>query len=674
MYIKDYCLYEINQEFAEQTYLYDFNGRDCFMNFSEQEFYYCLHQLSYQFDEFQNKNGKESHKCPNTIDEIKRKFHRSDGEGLLKNIKDKINLDLEIKETDSLRERFDKFRLLKLIYAAEKLGVYRGNLENENIYFMNKCSILNIISNPKNIYMYNNYDDSFLEEFEVIYDNVRNVVKNAEEIESTIDDLYNNWIIMIFILYLGIGISGVYKNKLSEIRKQKNAIEKIVFNQDHFISKQDYVKKDNSNIEKKNVSQTYSGVIEKFFIMLVTARKRAEINDQLFIKFNYKNQDDNYCNTMDKRVVDELLKNDFYKKEVLFEEFIKLLQYGSDEEKLYLWRVITSKYNASIPEKEFFMSRGEFSKVKKYMGNLIEQIFSLKNNRKTISQWCCLFKSVYDGMQYKEKLTTYNWKGINVNKTFPAILKSYNTNRNVKSLSPDAENKDSRRTERIDRRELHSTMILRAFFHDHQMEMFSSPEIVECGNVIKRHILSIMQKSFSCKFQTLNTVKKANSIMQFIFLMHLFSDEFLNILEEQLQFSFQTNFEHVASEMLKKKYNVLNSCYITQITCQQYNILFKNKFVKRKLLSVLALPLENLKVDLDFNTISSVILGLCGCIIESLISGIMSPKIRGITLNCFYYMYVNMEIYVTINHTNKTITIDDCIFEEPYKKELQQYT
>ena len=183
----------MNQEFAEQTYLYDFNGMDCFMNFSEQEFYYCLHQLSYQFDEFQNKNGKESHKCPDTIDEIKQKFHRSDGEGLLKNIKDKINLDLEIKKTDSLRERFDKFRLLKLIYAAEKLGVYRGNLENENIYFMNKCSILNIISNPKNIYMYNNYDDSFLEEFEVIYDNVRNVVKNAEKIESTIDDLYNSF-------------------------------------------------------------------------------------------------------------------------------------------------------------------------------------------------------------------------------------------------------------------------------------------------------------------------------------------------------------------------------------------------------------------------------------------------------------------------------------------------
>ena len=32
-----------------------------------------------------------------------------------------------------------------------------------------------------------------------------------------------------------------------------------------------------------------------------------------------------------------------------------------------------------------------------------------------------------------------------------------------------------------------------------------------------------------------------------------------------------------------------------------------------------------------------------------------------------------MEIYITIDHFNKTITIDDCIFEEPYEQELRQY-
>lgn len=27
----------------------------------------------------------------------------------------------------------------------------------------------------------------------------------------------------------------------------------------------------------------------------------------------------------------------------------------------------------------------------------------------------------------------------------------------------------------------------------------------------------------------------------------------------------------------------------------------------------------------------------------------------------------------TINHINKTVTIDDCIFDEPYEQELRQY-
>ena len=94
---------------------------------------------------------------------------------------------------------------------------------------MNRWSSLDIIAEPKSIYMYNNYDDSFLEEFEVIYDHVRDAVENAEEIESTIDDLYENWSLMIVISYLGVGISSVYRNKLSEIRKQRNAIEKIAF-------------------------------------------------------------------------------------------------------------------------------------------------------------------------------------------------------------------------------------------------------------------------------------------------------------------------------------------------------------------------------------------------------------------------------------------------------------
>lgn len=68
---------------------------------------------------------------------------------------------------------------------------------------------------------------------------------------------------------------------------------------------------------------------------------------------------------MDKRVARELLENDFYKKEVSFEEFTKLLQFGRDEERRYLWRGITSKYDPVIPEKNF-QSRGNFRKSKIY--------------------------------------------------------------------------------------------------------------------------------------------------------------------------------------------------------------------------------------------------------------------------------------------------------------------
>lgn len=102
------------------------------------------------------------------------------------------------------------------------------------------------------------------------------------------------------------------------------------------------------------------------FVMLVTARKRAEINDQLSIKFACKKEQDTSYNAMDKRVAIELLENDFYKKEVSFEEFTKLLQFGRDEERLYLWRGITSKYDPVIPGKEFFKVEGNFRKSKIY--------------------------------------------------------------------------------------------------------------------------------------------------------------------------------------------------------------------------------------------------------------------------------------------------------------------
>ena len=467
------------------------------------------------------------------------------------------------------------------------------------------------------------------------------------------------------ISYLGVGLSSAYQDKLSEIKKQRDAVERIAFDPNHFISEQ-------KNTEKSQL-QTYTNVKERFFLMMVTARKRAEINDRLFINFDYTKEIDSSYSGMDTRVVEELLENEFYKKEVSFEEFLDLLRSGSDEEKLYLWRVITSKYDPVIPGKEFFQSRGEFSKIIKYMENLIEPNFSFSKAQNSICQWCKLFKSVCEGMQCEGKLETYNWKGTRVEKTFPAIFKSYSTDRNVKSLTDSSEGKHTKRTERADRREWHSKIILEDFISDCELKMYSSPEIVECRNAIKKHMLLVMQKSFSCLFQTLNDIRKANSIIQFVFMMSTYSDEVMTICDWIFKRGFWDNFTFVVNEILHRKYRVLNPYYIPPIAQQQYNILYCNESVKRRLLSILASQSTNPNISHNFDALQLIIVRLCQCVAEIQDSEIVNLKLRTSRLCPFCYMCIHMEIYITIDHFNKTITIDDCIFKEPYEQELRQY-
>ena len=54
-------------------------------------------------------------------------------------------------------------------------------------------------------------------------------------------------------------------------------------------------------------------------------------------------------------------------------------------------------------------------------------------------------------------------------------------------------------------------------------------------------------------------------MMQFVFMMHMFSDEILSVMEEQLKFSFLENFGLLVNQILHKKYAVLNPIYVPQI-------------------------------------------------------------------------------------------------------------
>ena len=107
----------------------------------------------------------EAEESPSTIEQIKRHFYyveKNKAGGLIPKIKSKINLDLELKETDSPEERSDKLWLLEQIYVAEKIGVYRYSAKNAELperEFLSRCKVLDIIANPKGMYMYDKCGD-----------------------------------------------------------------------------------------------------------------------------------------------------------------------------------------------------------------------------------------------------------------------------------------------------------------------------------------------------------------------------------------------------------------------------------------------------------------------------------------------------------------------------------
>ena len=327
----------------------------------------------------------EAEESPSTIEQIKRHFYyveKNKAGGLIPKIKSKINLDLELKETDSPEEKSDKLWLLEQIYVAEKIGVYRYSAKNAELperEFLSRCKVLDIIANPKGMYMYDkcgDYNNAIMDAFDIVYTNVQMSVKNADEIERTVDALYSGWFHINAFFCLGICTGSVFEDKLSEMKKQRDAVEKIAFDPSRILSTPKNGKGVNLDTAETQEPQTYSNLKERFFIMLVTAQKRAEINDMLLGPFDYTKEKVLADRVLDIRVLKEFGKNELYKKEISFEEFTELLRFGSDEDKLCLWRGITSKYAPEIPGKEFFQSRGEFSKIIKYMKNIEEPITS----------------------------------------------------------------------------------------------------------------------------------------------------------------------------------------------------------------------------------------------------------------------------------------------------------
>ena len=98
---------------------------------SMEELYNTIADIWDSYDIYRQEHADkygEAEESPSTIEQIKRHFYyveKNKAGGLIPKIKNKINLDLELKETDSPEEKWDKLWLLEQIYVAEKIGVYR---------------------------------------------------------------------------------------------------------------------------------------------------------------------------------------------------------------------------------------------------------------------------------------------------------------------------------------------------------------------------------------------------------------------------------------------------------------------------------------------------------------------------------------------------------------------
>lgn len=125
--------------------------------------------------------------------------------------------------------------------------------------------------------------------------------------------------------------------------------------------------------------------------------------------------------------------------------------------------------------------------------------------------------------------------------------------------------------------------------------------------------------------------------------------------------------------IMQNEYPGINKYPVKLIMQQNYWVLFRNIAVKRKLLSILTAQSINQGGSRPFQALEFVATELGWSVVESLqIDPVVSYEKR-IWARLFSYMTVHAKLRFTVNHINKTVTIDDCIFEEPYEQELRQY-
>ena len=463
--------------------------------------------------------------------------------GIYVNIQNKLGMDLRSNKADSIEVRFEKLKLMKQIFVAEKLGVYRtGELEKDNPLILGTIPIIDIIKKPKLKNIHNEYGKDTLkaDEFEIIYDNIKSQVKDAETKEKEIYAIFEQWKKLVNLTFYDTVLSSFFPDKKFRINAQRDTINRIP------VEFEDFVK-------DKKTEASEIGVIERFFIMLVTARIRAEINDYCMIAFSYSEDETaqpgnsnellslfSADGMTDNTFLNNYVNSEFYNTILTSKEFRKKLKSGSASEKKQLWQLILLKYIDEIPDVQKINPNAfDYASDAKRLNNVAKFWIKAEDEqdiKMSVERWCILFRELIFIKITDQSITTFDDRGWKKSRTLSAIIASLKSERNVNSSNPKSSESDNTkrktRTEKADRREAISNMALRHRLENRWLLLYSSPEIVDCRNDIVKHILSIAENVFS--YDTVKDIKSVNRIMFYI--TSLYSISYADLVAEEFDY------------------------------------------------------------------------------------------------------------------------------------------
>ncbi len=476
-------------------------------------------------------------------------YLKKNGSDIISRLKAKLDFDVEPHKDDTDEVKFEKLKLLKLICIAEKYGEEKiGKKKKIADCYMEeytykkgdlpkyKMPLIDIIAEPSLSYVDNSYSKYaiYKAEFDRVVNIVRKYAPESKAIENELNRIHNNWKRIVISVYCdsilqnsNTDTESRFVNKEASIRKTLEKIKGIPVN-----SKDSIV-----NLEKIECSLT-----DRFYILLLTAKIRAELIDYHKLRRFDSDKDeentavsetdevpdpnqeylDRYLRNADpgENLRQQIVNESFYNTKMTFEEFSQFIGRGKrdlenfydDEKKLAVWRLILLKEQPDVNDiKELPDSAYDFAlKYTEKMTNMWQEYETKKPTEITnavekyaIDTFCVVFRELLYIFLKNESIDNKHRYAKNKTITMTAAVKNkFNFNALL-------------------------NMILIKHFQDRLTLMYSSQEVIECRQEIDKHIFDIEENIMRC--QTLEEIIEADRIISFVVALNSQNEE-LNLI------------------------------------------------------------------------------------------------------------------------------------------------